>query len=352
MRPPAAKLVPPPHSPAPITRHPVVQRACPPVPPKGAGGRAQASSSPAGPVSPARPHPGGQTIQPRIFWVGVPAIPFLGIPAIGAFTSAGRIAGYNSAPNKRALTSKIRYRHNAPAGTDQNNDHEEALYADAVVAGTVAANSFIKGTAGGTTVNICHKLSSEQVQATLVAAANAANWATVTGMVAGIAPPAVTGDADFDTHFRGVAVARHNAATIALVALVAGGAGINQANLNTLADNVLNSPMNLYIGNATINQSIGGRGDFNSIDTNPAALSGAIRRRRMTAHSDQIYNQLGFAAAGGGALAGTDLLPITLGQAGTAGVGTWQRLWANNAGAAVNGYLTSSVDGADGLGAL
>lgn len=284
--------------------------------------------------------------------MGIPAIPLLGIAAMGTFTSVGRIGGYNSAQNKRALTSKIRFRHNAPAGTDQNNEHEEALYADALLAGTVGANSFIKGTAGGMPVNICHKLSSEQVQATLVAAANAANWATVTNMVNGITPPAPTGNADFDNNFRAVAVARHNAAVIALAALVAGGAGINQANLNTLADNLLNSPMNLYIGNATINQSIGGRGDFNSIDTNPAALSGAIRRRRMTAHSGQIYNQLGFAAAGGGALAGSDLLPITRGQAGAAGVGTWQRLWANNAGAAVNGYLTSSVAPADGLGAL
>ena len=80
----------------------------------------------------------------------------------------------------------------------------------------------------------------------------------------------------------------------------------------------------------------GGRGDFNSIDTNPAALSGTIRRRRMTAHSDQIYSQLGFMAAGGGALAGSDLLPIPQVQAG----------------AAANGYLTSSVAPAQGLGAL
>ncbi len=278
------------------------------------------------------------------------------------FAVQGRLAGHDSAANKRALSAKMRARQAGVAGAGagvlathphaRNNFHEASLHTRAAGGAGGPAN-FISGNLRvpnlGISLAICHKMSSEAVQQEIAQAANAGLPAlqnTAQSLINGIAPPAwgVAANPDYQV-FLQTCQAHWNGAN-ALLAQIAAGGALNAADLTRLAGLIANSPANLFIGDGTTNSTIQSRGDFNSTNIQPPVAVAGRMRRRLTPDSATLRASIQAAIAAGHIPAGTELNPITLAEGRAAAAGTNRQAWAAQVPAAVpgnDGALSSAV---------
>lgn len=296
------------------------------------------AAPPRPPATPARP----STVQGKIVLTG------------GVWQVQGRVTGHDSAGNRNALSAKIRMRANGAITSPDaaNNDWENLLLA---TAGGAAGGDFIRGKLKMNNLAICHKMSSEMVQQTIVNAANGGVWTEVDAMVDAIAG---SGWAD-NTHmfYEGIFDARvtlnHTNATALLNAIkTTPMTHMTAANLTTLAGYIANSPANLFVGNQTINASIQSDGDFNSTEETPIVwnTNGTLRRRRLTLDSNSIYATLNATPTG----FPPQLAPVDHTTALGSAMGTNRNAWAVAAGGGAHAstYLSSSGLPAEGFAFL
>ncbi|MEP0984329.1 hypothetical protein [Ekhidna sp.] len=205
-------------------------------------------------------------------------------PGLGQhFIRQGRSGRHNSAANRRALRAIVldRNANPNPVARHVNNQYE-----------TIMAGG------GAPPVHIAHHISDENVQETVVHAANNAPgaWQPVIRMVAGINPAAAP--VPLPPQFAAAANAAFAQANMRL-AILTGIAGplphnaVINRHLTALASAIANSPMNLHYGLGQTNMSISQHGDPNSFN---AAIPPTPLTRRLSWRSTQMVNQVGFPA--------------------------------------------------------
>lgn len=250
-----------------------------------------------------------------------------GTPAKG-YEFTGRIAGHDSATVVAALSAKIRVR--AAVAPELNNPHEKKLFGDA---GSPSAGEFIKGRLARLGLAICHKLSSEEGQEIVVAAANAnrgaptPDWSALDAMVAGIAPvdwldghSAGAVAAEYQ-RYQQAAAQHHRDAAALLDQIKKSGGRPDAALLQGFAATVVNAPQNFFVGLQAINGIVSSRMDVNTKDSGDGATEGRLgaRKRAMTLESLQIYERH----------EGTSKGVLTVAKAANAGKDSKTKAWAD-----------------------